>query len=66
MPSPCDVQRIDQAINGPSGIVARDGGQVGVSGCGQDADMAKDLLQLKQINPGLQHMGGIAVTQGVA
>jgi hypothetical protein len=35
---------------------------VGVSGGGQDADMAKNLLQFKQIYPGLQHMGGIAVT----
>jgi hypothetical protein len=39
---------------------------VGVSGGGQDADMAKDLLQFKQVDPGFQHMGGIAVTQGVA
>jgi hypothetical protein len=39
---------------------------MGVAGGGQDADMAKDLLQFKQINPGLQHMGGIAVSQGVA
>jgi hypothetical protein len=39
---------------------------VGVSGGGQDADMAKDLLQLKQIDPSLQQMGGVAVAQGVA
>jgi len=39
---------------------------MGVSGGGQDADMAKDLLQFKQVDPGLQHMGGIAVTQGMA
>jgi hypothetical protein len=37
-----------------------------VSGSGQDADMAKDLLELKQVNPGLQHVGGIAMAQGVA
>ncbi len=39
---------------------------MGVSGGGQDADMAKDLLQLKQVDSGLQHVGGIAVAQGVA
>ncbi len=66
MPSPLDVQRIDQSVDGPLDIIARDGGQVGVSGGGQDADMAKDLLQFKQVDPGFQHMGGIAVTQGVA
>jgi len=33
---------------------------VGVSGGGQDADMAKDLLELKQIDSGLQHVGGVA------
>jgi hypothetical protein len=39
---------------------------VGVSGGGQDADMAQDLLQFKQINSGLQQVGGVAVAQGVA
>lgn len=39
---------------------------MGVPGGGQDADMAKDLLQLKQIDSGLQHVGGVAVAQGMA
>lgn len=66
MPSPLDVQGIDQCVDGPLDIIARDGGQVGVSRGGQDADMAKNLLQFKQIDPGLQQMGGVAVTQGMA
>lgn len=66
MPSPLDVQRVDQGIDGQPGIVGRRRGQVGVSGGGQDADMAQDLLQFKQINSGLQQVGGVAVAQGVA
>jgi len=66
VPSPLNVQGFDQGVEGSPDIIARDGGQVGVSGGGQDTDMAKDLLQFQQINPGLQHMGGIAVTQGMA
>ena len=66
MPSPLNVQRIDQGIDGQPGIVGRRRGQVSVSGGGQDADMTKDLLQLKQINSSLQQMGGVAVAQGVA
>jgi hypothetical protein len=64
--SPLDVHGVDQGIDGQTGIVGRFGGQVGVSGGGQDADMAKDLLQLKQIDSGLQHVGGVAVAQGMA
>ncbi len=66
MPSPLNVQRIDQGIDGQPGIVGRRRGQVSVSGGGQDADMAKDLLQFKQIDSSLQQMGGITVTQGMA
>ena len=66
MPSPLDVQGIDQGVDGQPGIIGCVGGQVGVSGGGQDADMAKDLLQLKQIDSSLQQMGGVAVAQGVA
>ena len=40
--------------------------QMGVPGGGQDADMAQDLLQLNEIDPGLQHMSGKAVAERVA
>jgi hypothetical protein len=39
---------------------------VGVFGGGQDADMAEDVLQLKQVNTSLQQMGCIAVPQRMA
>jgi hypothetical protein len=39
---------------------------VGISGGGQDADMTKNLLQLKQIDSSLQQMSGIAVAQRMA
>lgn len=66
VPSPLDVQGVDQGVDGQPRLVGRGGCQMGVSGGGQDADMAQYLLQLKQIDPGLQHVGGIAVAQGVA
>ena len=39
---------------------------MGVSGGGQDADMAEYLLEFNQINPGFQHMGCITMAQGMA
>ena len=39
---------------------------MGISGGGQDADMAQDLLEFYQINPVFQHMGRITMAQGVA
>jgi hypothetical protein len=49
-----------------AGTVGGVSGKVGVSGGGQDADMAEDVLQLKQINTCFQQMRGIAVPQRMA
>jgi len=65
-PSPFDVQGVDQGIDGQPGIVGRRRSEVGISGGGQDADMTKNLLQLKQIDSSLQQMSGIAVAQRMA
>ena len=40
-------------------------GEMGVFGGSQDTDMPHDFLQLDQVNPGFQEMGGKAVTQGM-
>lgn len=39
---------------------------MGVSRGGQDADMAQDFLQFKQINSCLQQMSCITVAKGMA
>jgi hypothetical protein len=41
------IVRVYQGINGLTGVLAGFVGKVGVSGGCQDADMAKDFLQLK-------------------
>nr|WP_235180030.1 hypothetical protein [Acidithiobacillus thiooxidans] len=40
-------------------------GQVGVAGGGENGMMAEEFLDLKQIDSGLNQMGGITVTQAV-
>ncbi len=39
---------------------------MGVAGSGQDGDMAENLLQFDQVNPGFEQMGGVTVAQGMA
>lgn len=65
-PSPLYVECVDQCIDCIPGIVAGLGGEMSVARGGQNADMAHNLLQLNKVDPGFQHMGGIAVAQGVA
>jgi len=60
-----DLKAVNQGVDGPAGIVSRCGGQVGVSRCCQNADMAQDLLELNKVNPCLQQMGRITVAQGM-
>lgn len=38
------------------------GGEMSVSGCGQQTDMAQNLLQFNQINTFLQKVSGITVS----
>ena len=40
-------------------------GQVGIAGGGENGMMTEEFLDLKQINSGLNQVGGIAVTQAV-
>lgn len=40
-------------------------GEVGVAGGGEDRVVAEDLLDLDQIDAGLDEVGGVAVTQAV-
>ena len=61
-----NFEGVGQGVDGPAGVVAGDGGQMGVPGGGQDADMTQDLLEFDQIYAEFQHMGGIIVAQRVA
>ena len=63
---PVEIELICQGINGLYGVGSGLCGKVGISCRGQDADMAQDLLQFNEIDPCLQHMGGVAVPEGVA
>ena len=51
-------QLIDQLVN----IVVRAGCQVGISGRGQNATVAQDLLHLQQVDTRFDQVGCIAVT----
>ena len=62
---PVDGEAVHQIIDDLLGIVLRIGGEVGVTGGGQDRVMAEDLLHLKQIHTGLDQMGGIGMAQTV-
>jgi len=39
------------------------GGQMGISGRGQNAAVAEDFLYFEQIDAGFDQMGGVAVAQ---
>ena len=54
-------QFIDQLV----GVMVRAGCQMGVSGRGQDAAVAQDLLHLQQVDACFDQVGCIAVTQTV-
>jgi hypothetical protein len=64
--SPSDVKAVGDVVDCLTGVVFGSVGEMCVPGCSQDADMAEDLLQFKEINAGFQHMCGIGMTKRVA
>jgi hypothetical protein len=59
---PLDGEAIDQLIDELLCSVLRGGGQMGVAVGRQDRAVAEDVAYFKQIDAGLEQMGGIAVT----
>jgi hypothetical protein len=49
---PVDGKAVHQRIDQLAGILIRAGGEMGISGGGQDAVMAEDLLDFEQVDPG--------------
>lgn len=64
--SPAQIKAVDELIDGLRAVDRGLVGQMGVSGCCQQADMAEDLLELKKINSCFQQMGRVAVAKGMA
>ena len=64
--SPAQIKAINESVDGLLAIDVGLGGQMGVPGRSQQADVAENLLQLEKINPSLQQVGCIAVAKGVA
>jgi len=56
-----ETKAVHQLIDQLTGVLVSLGGQVGVSGGGQQGVVAKDFLHLGQFDTGLEQMGGIAV-----
>ena len=60
---PIDDKAIHQGVDELSGVMACVSAQVGVFDGGENGAVAEDFLNLEQIYPGLDQMGGIAVAQ---
>ncbi len=61
-----NINPVNQGIDSLTGVASGFVGQVGVSGCRQDADMAENFLQFEEVNARFQQMSCKAVTQGMA
>ena len=62
---PIDIEAAHQGFNANTHLVVGVAGQVGITGGGQNAVVAQNLLHLQQVNPGLDQMGCIAVAKAV-
>jgi hypothetical protein len=62
---PCDGKVIHQRIDQLAGILIRTGGEMGITGGGQNAVMAEDFLDFEQVDAGFDQMGCIAVPKAV-
>ena len=60
-----EAEAIHQAVDAFDGVMLGLVGQMGVAGGGEDGVMAEDLLDLDQIDAGLDEVRGIAVAQAV-
>ena len=60
-----DGKAVHQRVDQSAGVLPGVGGQVGVTGGGENGTVAEDLLHLQEIDPGLDQMGGITVAKTV-
>ena len=59
---PLDGKAIDERIDRLGGVLVGAGGQVSVSGGGQDRAVAEDLLYFEQVDARFDQMSGITMT----
>lgn len=62
---PGEGEGVHEGVDAIDGLVLGAIGEVGVAGGGEDRVVAEDLLDLDQIDAGLDEVGGVAVTQAV-
>ncbi len=62
---PFDGEAIHQGVDSIECVVLGLVGEVGVAGGGENAVMTEDLLDLDQIDTGLDQVGGVAVPKAV-
>ena len=64
-PPPSDGEAIHQGVDAVDGVVLGLVGEVGVAGGDQNAVMTENLLDLDQIDTGLDQVGGVAMPKAV-